>query len=715
MVVVQNQYDQGAWYRVDESHQAQAQGQPQPAPPAIAPPQTHGYPQPGQYAPPNYGPPVQPPAQQPPSNYAYGAPPTSAPGYPPQPPVAPPQGPQPPQQPIAYAAPPQHSAPQQYSQPPQQPSQPAPGYPTAPPAFDAEQNQAFAAPIPATGPPVVPAEEPAPPTTTTEVPAVENNVDATNENKSDEEIVVDIEPADPRDPYTVNAVASVNSWAIELASEASSMIVPISSDIPGAAEHVDQTESLVQPTLGEPEIQTPEPIVEETATPAVEQPALATTATPLQNVQETIAPALDPVLPEPADEDVAEPTAEVAVEKVSEPPHLYVPTNEDMVSSVAAASLYTDVPFELSLPVESLAPPEPVAEPPAAAIPEASEEAHLTADPVPEPVAKTPVVETPAPETSAPKIHEPIFADPIETEVPAEPQPEPQPVEVEAKAPATEAAPVPEAVAPVPEPAPVQEAVAPVQEPALAPEPVAIPEPATVPEPTPVPEAAPVPESAAPVEVALNPVWEVDRLEWPEICDELLGENASDWKAAATALLAESGGRTIAVTGEGEGVGRTSLAITMARACASEETRVLLIDADTASPGVSSHMNLSSPCCWRETFEQDLPLDETAIHAIDDYLTIIPLATIGKRPPFEQLLKTLAKQTAAYDLIVIDAGDAGGSALQFFAADNDSFIDAAFLVRDQRNTTDLQTTSVLSRLQAAGIEHIGVIDNFVQE
>ncbi len=224
------------------------------------------------------------------------------------------------------------------------------------------------------------------------------------------------------------------------------------------------------------------------------------------------------------------------------------------------------------------------------------------------------------------------------------------------------------------------------------------------------------PSAAAPGKIRkvepFQAVWEVDVFDVPACVADLffdgkryqqIGERMSD--------AVKSGLQSVLITSSQSGEGRSSVAIGIAMAAAASGIRVALVDADTQSPTLADDLRLELQYGWVDTIRGGLPIKEIAVHAVEDGVTLIPLMTpIGQTAAtaFEvkQLIEALKNK---FDLLVVDGPSSESSALIQIA----TTVDSAVLVRDVTKT-DVSTISELSsQLLDAGIQGVGVVDNFV--
>lgn len=226
------------------------------------------------------------------------------------------------------------------------------------------------------------------------------------------------------------------------------------------------------------------------------------------------------------------------------------------------------------------------------------------------------------------------------------------------------------------------------------------------------------PVSPAP---AFEPVLQVDSFAWPSGCARLAVDAQEQIGQLAAALTAASGQgqRVVGISASQRGDGCTTLLLCAARHLAEQGLRVVLVDADFDSPLLAQRLGLLPEFGWEEVLAGRLPLEEVAVDSVQDRLAIVPLCGLlptgtddDDRPSPPAVLGVLGEH---YDLVLVDLGRFGDHA----AGDGGpletvvDWIDAVVLVHNVGSTSpaDLERTRQL--VQAAGLEELGITENFV--
>jgi Mrp family chromosome partitioning ATPase len=216
--------------------------------------------------------------------------------------------------------------------------------------------------------------------------------------------------------------------------------------------------------------------------------------------------------------------------------------------------------------------------------------------------------------------------------------------------------------------------------------------------------------------VTLAPAWEVDRFQWPEHCRELLKPENRHLADVGQRLAnaAKEGLGILAITSTRRGEGRTTLALCMARAAADAGVKVALVDADSDNPQLVNELGVEAAAGWHDVVMGKQPLSEAAILSLEDKFTLFPWTTAGaikslNDPKVTRVLKQIA---ATHELVILDLGPTPGRETRLFEDGENCPIDAAVLVRDVRWTSAVEASRVASHLVSAGVESVGIAENF---
>jgi len=238
---------------------------------------------------------------------------------------------------------------------------------------------------------------------------------------------------------------------------------------------------------------------------------------------------------------------------------------------------------------------------------------------------------------------------------------------------------------------------------------------------------APAPSAKQPAVEPFAAVWEVDAFEFSDTLVALFGDVGLVKSIGFPLDRAVSEGlQTLLITSIEHGAGRTTVATGIAIAAATAGLRVALVDATMATASASASpdgssladaLNLDIQFGWIEAIRGGISIAETAIHSIEDQLTVLPLVLpMAGLPPtsdeFAQMIQTLRR---GFDLIVIDGPPCTEAAFRPLVSHQDkkTAIDAAILIQDMRSASPDQANRVMETLRRDGITGLGMVQNFV--
>lgn len=214
----------------------------------------------------------------------------------------------------------------------------------------------------------------------------------------------------------------------------------------------------------------------------------------------------------------------------------------------------------------------------------------------------------------------------------------------------------------------------------------------------------------------IHPSWEVDHLMWPRTCDQLLSEENAYFQETSSRLAEASkqGMRTLAVCASRRGEGCSTVALCIARAASAAGLRIAILDADAQSNGVADLLGLEFDCSWTAAVKNSESLDEHAIQVLDQPITVFPCSKSAedqKSIRSSQSLALIPEIAKQYDLLIVDFGSMSEGALPI-ALMHEIELHAALVVRDLRHTSSREVHGTVNQLRQAGIEAVGIAENF---
>jgi Mrp family chromosome partitioning ATPase len=215
-----------------------------------------------------------------------------------------------------------------------------------------------------------------------------------------------------------------------------------------------------------------------------------------------------------------------------------------------------------------------------------------------------------------------------------------------------------------------------------------------------------------------NPVWEVDRLQWPAVCIELIRQQEESLLRIASNLrnACDEGLQVLAVTSSQAGEGRTTVACCLARLAAISGLRVAFVDGDLDNPTLAYQTNLELDSDWKMALADRLPIEEIAVHSIEDQVTLIPLLEPVDEEEFaaddDRIAAMLRRLTESFDLVLIDAGPLDSIRTLITPMCAQGVINAVVHVVDYRVSTTQSIESSLRRIRSSGVSSVGLVENF---
>lgn len=216
-----------------------------------------------------------------------------------------------------------------------------------------------------------------------------------------------------------------------------------------------------------------------------------------------------------------------------------------------------------------------------------------------------------------------------------------------------------------------------------------------------------------------KPAWEVDRFMFPAEVERLYEQERSYFEFAGQKLrdAGQEGLKVLGVAAAKPGAGGTTLAVCLAHAVAATGFRVALLDANFRRPDLSRRLGIQFGNSWWHGKATGTSLADCAILALDSQLVVLPLGDSSVEDGGSlwdgRAAAALRTIRAAVDLVIVDLGAAAAHGRPEPADSTEPLIDAAIVVRDVRNTSELETVSAAGLLRQWGIEAVGIAENFV--
>jgi len=230
--------------------------------------------------------------------------------------------------------------------------------------------------------------------------------------------------------------------------------------------------------------------------------------------------------------------------------------------------------------------------------------------------------------------------------------------------------------------------------------------------------AKPLAEKAAKLSVPVQPTWEVDEFLWPTTIAGLFDNQPDAIRDIGLHLqhAASKGLRTLAVTSGERGVGRSTVAMCIAKAVSRTGLRVAIVDCDFECPSLVDQLNLEVAHGWPECILDNVPLDEVAVHSVSEAITFFPLLaawSISQVQMHQLRVNKLLKRIAlGYDLVVLDSNRINGKQQTLLGLGEEPVIDAALVIVDAQLSLRQRVDGAIETLRRNNIHSIGLAENF---
>jgi hypothetical protein len=152
---------------------------------------------------------------------------------------------------------------------------------------------------------------------------------------------------------------------------------------------------------------------------------------------------------------------------------------------------------------------------------------------------------------------------------------------------------------------------------------------------------------------------------WPDMTDRMLLTALPYVRQIGTAVMRPHGSATLVpqwlVTATERGAGATTLGLSVARWLAAQNQRVLLVDADFHSAGLSRTLAIDGSFSWLSTLRTGSAINETVVRFSGTSLAVLPLSPVHNRHVWaenllDHLAPALAGLRAQFDQILLDVG-----------------------------------------------------------
>jgi Mrp family chromosome partitioning ATPase len=229
---------------------------------------------------------------------------------------------------------------------------------------------------------------------------------------------------------------------------------------------------------------------------------------------------------------------------------------------------------------------------------------------------------------------------------------------------------------------------------------------------------APEARTPLPLPVTFSASWEVDRFFWPEVAMQIAKSHGEAFQQIGKhlRLANQEGLKVMAVTSGERGVGRSTVAMHLARCAAAAGLSVALMDADTFYPSLVDQLRLDVEHGWQDCLFENVPLEEAAVRSIEDRITVFPLTSVVSAQQMHanlhRMSKIVKRIASAFDIVILDSNRLNLEQREMVGVSQESIVDAAIVVVDTELSIKEKVDTAVSILQGMGIASVGMVENF---
>jgi MinD-like ATPase involved in chromosome partitioning or flagellar assembly len=141
---------------------------------------------------------------------------------------------------------------------------------------------------------------------------------------------------------------------------------------------------------------------------------------------------------------------------------------------------------------------------------------------------------------------------------------------------------------------------------------------------------------------------------------------------------------------------------------------IALVDSNIENPSLSYQTNLDLEVDWNDAVSKRMPLEEIAVHSVDDQVTLVPLLERLNSPELNEqnLAMMLQELSQSFDLVIVDLGHMSAQRNLVRKLGELGVINAVVAVVDRRLSTPERIELCLRQIRQTGISSIGLVENF---
>lgn len=218
---------------------------------------------------------------------------------------------------------------------------------------------------------------------------------------------------------------------------------------------------------------------------------------------------------------------------------------------------------------------------------------------------------------------------------------------------------------------------------------------------------------------AFRPAWQVDSFTWPKVCRRLMSRATDEWDRLADALVnvAAGGGKVQAFAGCRQGEGATTLLLCVANRLAERGIKTALVDADFQRPRLAKRLGIKPQIGWNETGDDDEHnINQAVVETADGNMALAALRESAETNSADWLHwhECIGQLRDHYDLVLVDLGPMEKCVGEPNTPwDCGNKLDVVLLTHNRRITPKETLAEMQHRLNEAGVNVAGVVENFV--
>ncbi len=211
--------------------------------------------------------------------------------------------------------------------------------------------------------------------------------------------------------------------------------------------------------------------------------------------------------------------------------------------------------------------------------------------------------------------------------------------------------------------------------------------------------------------------YAIPQFRWPSVTTSLVGSPAMLNLEFHVQNAITQHRKQVIVTSTRDGVGGSTIAMSLARQAATHGSRVLLIDGNIGNPKFACHLGLTQQISWLQAITEKRAPSQLIIKQKSTPISVMPLRHAlhrvhWPRKIYDQFARIVNPLAWDYDLVIIDSGPTS----QLIAESTSPKLQSAIvlLVNGNGPASDLDVQTAQSELLSFGMDRLLLVQNFSQ-